>query len=405
MIPLFRRAGAAALAYRDFRFLFLGTVTMNAGMQMQVIVRGYFVYELTASPMLLGLVSTGFAIPLLVGALFGGEVADRLHRKRVIQFTQIIGFAVALSIGISISTETVTWVHLLVASFLTGIIYAFMVPSRTALVPSIVSDKHAGNAFALIAAAMSVTTLLAPAIAGNLYAWIGADGVYYTIAGLQLAAMGCIGLVGAREERTEGSRTPVFRQIGAGLAYIGSQPLIIVLIVTAMATALLSMPFRSLLPIYVVDLFDRGPETLGLLNSVMGTGAIIGAVVIAVRRPRRRGWVLLIGGFLSAAGLLVAAGYATLGVIAGCMVVIGVGDALRRSLALALIMESTAPEFRGRVSSVYTMNFGLMPLGTLPASALTELFGVRIATMALGVTLAGILLFVSVTQARVRRLE
>lgn len=396
---------AAAFAYRDFRLLFVGTITMNAGMQMQVIVRGYFVYDLTSSPLILGLVSTGFALPLLITAPFGGEVADRLPRRRVIQITQLIGFAVAAFVGISITTNTVTWVHLLIASFATGFIYAFMVPSRTALTPVIVSDEHAGNAFAVIAAAMSATTLLAPAIAGNLYAIIGADGVYYTIAVLQLAAMFFMGLIRTPESRRDPGERRAVAQIAAGLRYIGRHRLIVALIVTALSTALLSMPFRSLLPIYVVDLFGRGPETLGLLVSLMGLGAVGGALLVAVWGKRSRGAVLLFGGFVSSAGILVASSFPRLAIVAVCMGCIGLGDALRRALAMALIMETTDPEFRGRVASVYTMNFGLMPLGTLPASAVTELLGVRFATALLGVLLAAILATMTLTQRGLRRLQ
>jgi MFS family permease len=395
----------SALTFRDFRLLWLGTVFMNAGIQMQAIVRGYFVYDLTASPIILGIVSTGFAVPMLFLALFGGQLADRLPRKRIIQISQGISVATAVYIGISISTETITWIHLLCASLVTGVTYAFMVPARTALIPVIVSDVHAGNAFAINAAAMSTTTLLAPAIAGNLYAWIGADGVYYTVAAMQLGAVLCTGMIRQTETRMPATDKTPMQQIGAGLRYIGENRVIVVLIATAMATALLSMPFRSLLPIYVVDVFGQGPKLLGLLVSLSGIGAIAGALYIASWGTRRRGLILLIGGFISATGLVVAASFTTTVIIAICMAVVGFGDAIRRSLAMALIMESTDREYQGRVASVYTMNFGLMPLGTLPASALTEAFGVRFATAVLGVLLLAILSYIITTQKKLRNLQ
>ena len=114
--------------------------------------------------------------------------------------------------------------------------------------------------------------------------------------------------------------------------------------------------------------------------------------------------VLIGGGFLSAIGLLAAATFGTFGVVCFSMIAIGLGDAFRRSLSMALIMEQTDPEFQGRVSSVYTMNFGLMPLGTLPASALTQYFGVRVATSVLGLLLLGIGLWLLITQKRLRDL-
>ncbi len=399
------RARFAALAFRDFRYLWFGVIAMTAGMQMQVIVRGYFVYDLTSSPLILGLVSTGFAVPMLVLALFGGELADRLPKRRIIQLCQGTGSITALVIAVSITTGTVAWPHLFAASIVTGVIFAFMVPSRTALIPQIVCEKNAANAFALNAAAMSTTTLLAPALAGNLYVLIGADGVYYCIAALQAGAVLLTGMVRAPERPPSHPREAVMHEIAAGLRYIRENGIIVLLIVTAMTTALLALPFRSLLPIYIVEVFGRGPEALGLLVTLMGLGAIGGAVIIAGFGTRKRGPTLLVGGFLSAASLLVASARASFVVVGLCMIVLGVGDAFRRSLAMALIMEHTERKYQGRVSSVYTMNFGLMPLGTLPASILTEYLGVRFATATLGALLLGICTYLTVAKKSLRKLE
>ena len=379
---------------------------MTAGMQMQVIVRGYFVYDLTSSPLILGLVSSGFAVPMLIFALFGGELADRFPKRKIIQLTQGTGCAVALLVGISISTGIVTWIHMLASSLITGCIYAFMVPARSAFISVIVPKEYSGNAFALNAAAMSTTTLLAPAIAGNLYGWIGADGVYYTIAGIQLCSVFFTGSIRAKEEayRPRSTTHSIKREIGAGLSYIRSNSLIIVLIVASMSAALLSMPFHSLLPVYVVDVFAGGPKTLGILVTLSGAGAIAGSSFIAMAGKKKRGKILIGGGLLSATGLLAAAAFGSFGVVCFSMIAIGLGDAFRRSLSMALIMEQTDREFQGRVSSVYTMNFGLMPLGTLPASALTQYFGVRFATMVLGVLLLGIGLWLLISQRRLRNL-
>ena len=104
-----------SLRFREFRFLWLGMVFLMMGMQMQMIVRAYLTYELTSSPFILGLVNAGFAIPMLSLALFGGAVADRMERKRVIQIGQCMAVVLALFVGVSIVTDTVTWIHLLCA--------------------------------------------------------------------------------------------------------------------------------------------------------------------------------------------------------------------------------------------------------------------------------------------------
>ncbi len=106
----------SSLSNPDFRFLWFGLLFLMGGMQMQMIARGYLTYELTASPFLLGLVNAGFAIPMLGLALFGGAVADRMERKRVIQLGQAGAGFIALFVAVSISTGVVSWYHLLLAS-------------------------------------------------------------------------------------------------------------------------------------------------------------------------------------------------------------------------------------------------------------------------------------------------
>lgn len=377
-----------------------------AGMQMQGVGRGYLVYDITSSPIILGLVNTGFAVPMLLLTLFGGVVADRFQKKRIIQLCQGFGAFIAVLIGVAITTGVITWVHVFLSSLVNGVVFAFIVPSRTALIPSLVSAENSSNAFAMNAAAMSATTLLAPAIAGNLYNWIGPDGLYYCIGGCQLLAAIFTGQITAKEKPVKKpERNSVLREIKLGFQYIGKDKLIVILIVISAVSTLLSMPFRSLLPIYIVDVFHRGPEILGLLLSIMGIGAIVGSVFVASAGRRKRGLILLLGGFLSGAGLVFAGFFPFMGVVSVSLFFLGVGDAFRRALSMALIMELTEPAYQGRVSSVYAANFGLMPLGVFPASIISEYFGVQTAVISLGILLLGLCIFITARRKDLRRLD
>ena len=395
----------SSLSSRDFRFLWLGVIAMMAGLNMQGVVRGYLTYDLTSSAIRLGLVNTGFAFPMLALALFGGALADRLNKKRIIQVCQGLGSFTAILVGIAISTGTVTWIHLLFSSLINGFIFAFMVPARSALITKLVPGHLVSNAFALNAAAMSSMTLVAPAIGGSLYAFIGPAGVYYVIAALELSALLFTGCIRSNDEKRDHSGERVIRRIHDGLKYIAGTPLLLVLLIMALATALLVMPYRSLLPVLIVDVFDRGPETFGLLLSLMGGGAIVGSLSIASLGRKHRGALLLIGGFMSGWALLLAGLFPTFSVTVVVMLIMGLSDSIRRSLNMALILESTEDEYQGRVSSVYTMNFGLMPLGTLPAGAIADRFGVPTTALVLAVTLLIVCTLVLVMRPALRRMQ
>ena len=391
-----------SLRNRDFLYLWLGTLFMMGGMQMQMVARGYLTYDITASPFLLGVVNAGFALPMLALSLFGGAIADRVERKRVIQLGQGAAGLIALFVMVSIATDTVTWVHLLVASMFQGALFSFLMPARQAIIPGMVGRENLNNAIALSSAAMSVTTLVAPAVAGVLYSVIGPDGIYGIVVLMNVAAVGVTGLIGAESRGPTKPSVPMLRDIADGLVYIRHSHLVLVLLLMGLATALLAMPFRFLMPVFVVDVYGKGPEALGLLVSVMGAGSLVGALFIAGMGRWRRGLVLLAGSFLSGVGLILV-GLIPLYVAAvAIMLVLGLGDAVRRSLMMALIMEQVSDEYRGRVMSVFMMNFGLMPLGVLPAGLVAEFFGGQVAAGMLGFLLLLTTAAVFATQRQLR---
>ena len=393
------------MKFREFRFLWLGMVFLMMGMQMQMIVRGYLTYEITSSPFILGLVNAGFAIPMLTLALFGGAVADRMERKRLIQIGQCMAVVLALFIGVSIVTETVTWIHLFTVSVVQGAQFSFLMPARQALVPQLVGRSNLTNAMSLDAAAMSSTTLIAPAVAGVLYNIIGPEGVYFLIAGCGIVAVIFTSVVNASGGSAKRPSVPMRNDIVEGLKYVVHSPIVLILLAMALATSLLAMPFRMLMPIFVVDIYDRGPESLGLLVTIMGVGSLTGALFIASINRKRRGLLLLAGSFMSAIALLLVAAIPLYYVAAGFMILLGLGDAGRRTLLQSLIMEQADEAYRGRVMSVFMMSFGLMPLGVLPAGAMAEQFGGQTSVAVLGGLLLLTTAAVLVTQRRLRKLD
>ena len=373
------------------------------GMQMQMLARGYLVYDLTGSASLLGFVSAGMAIPMLFLAPFGGAIADRVERKRLIQVGQVIVAFFALIIGAAIFTDRIEWYHLLIVSILQGAVWTFMMPARQAIIPQIVGPERIGNAMALNAAGMSAMTLLAPAVAGGLYALVGPDKVYFIIAAMSFLSVALTTLVPKPTGNATAGRKPaMLRDIGAGLVYIKGNSMVLVLLVMGLATTLLASPFRMLLPVFVVDIYNRGPDSMGLLVAIMGGGSLVGSLAIAALGDWRRGMLLIIGAFVSGIALLLIASFPFYYAAAAIMVLVGLGDAGRRTINMGLIMEVVEDQYRGRVMSVFMMNFGLMPLGVLPAGLIADALGGQIAIAILGALLILVTLPILITQKRLR---
>ena len=400
--PIPWRQTFSSLANRDFRNLWLGMLLMMGAMQMLMLTQSYLIYDMTGSPGLLGLVNSSFALPLLVLALIAGATADRLEGKRIIQIGQGAATLSALAIAVFIATDTVTWVHLLVSSMVLGACMSFLMPARQAIIPQMVGEENLTNAMALNAAGMSATTLLAPALAGTLYAVWGPAVTYFAISALFLGSVLLTGVLPTLTGVARRARSSMTGDIGAGLSYVRRSPLVLVLLFMGLATALFAMPFRLLMPIFIVDIYNRGPEAMGLMVSGMGLGSLAGALFIASLGAWRRGMMLIAGTFVTGIALMLVALLPFYTVALGLMILLGVGDAGRRTLNQALIIEVTDAQFRGRVMSMFMMNFALMPLGALPAGLAAEFLGGQIVVGILAGLLLATALVILFSQKRLR---
>ena len=372
---------------------------------MQMLARSFLVYDLTGSAVLLGVVNAGSAIPMLTLVLFGGVIADRVDRKKIIQVGQFAAAGLSLAVGVAIATDTVTWYHLLAASVLQGGFFAIMGPARQAIVPQLVNKNQLTNAMALNAAGMSVTTLVAPAIGGGVYAFFGADKVYYIISGLGLVAVLLTSFLPTMSGAATKANAAMLSEIKAVFSYIRVTPLVLTLLLMGLLTTILAMPFRFLMPVFVVDIYDLGVDSMGLMIAVMGGGSLVGALFIASLGKKNRGMILILASFASAIALLLVAAVPIYAFAVGVMVLLGMGDAGRRALNQALIMEISEDQYRGRVMSVFMLNFGLMPLATLPVGIIADVWGGQAAIGVLGILLLLTSIVIFATQKRLRNFQ
>ena len=399
-----------SLGVASYRNLWIGFLLQMGAMQMLMLTGGFYVYELTGSESLLGLVVASAAVPAVTLALFGGVVADRMDKKRVIQACQVVSMAVALFVAASITTGTITWIHLLAASAMQGAVMPLMMPARQALTPQLVGMERLTNAIALNAMVMSLTTMAVPVLAGRLIADIGVESVYYVIAGMYLLAVLFTTRLPKVEVPPRGRQTTVLGDIRDGFSYVLDNRVILVLLILSFSTMIFAMPIRFILPIFAKDVFLVEADGLGTLMSAMGLGALGGTLVIAfIGKVSRRGFALAASGILSGLVLLSFAATSHFAPVfttgLAILVVVGVIQAARMTLTSSLMMEYTTQEYRGRVMSIFGLNMGLMPAGVLPVTLVAERHG---APMALGI-MAGILIFVAIViliaSPRLRQLQ
>ena len=395
-----------SLSNRNFLFLWVGMLFLMAGTQMQMLAQSYLVYDITGSASVLGIINLGIAVPMLTIPLFGGVVADRFEKKTIIQVAQIVAGSLALLIGLAIDLEVIAWQHLLISSMVTGGLWAFMMPARQAIIPQLVGPERTTNAMALNAAGISGTTMAAPALAGGVYAFIGPWNVFYLIGALTLAAVVLTTFLPRTGPAGTGAeRTDVLRDIADGIAHVWQRRILFVLLLMGLAATMLAMPFRFILPVFVVDIYRQGPDSMGLLVGLMGMGSMFGSLYVASMGQRYRGMGLIVASMMSGIGLVLVAAIPVYNVAAVIMVVLGIGDSGRQALNQTLIIEKASAEYRGRIMSIFMLNYGLMPLSITPAGYLTDYLGGQTVIGFMGLALIAIMTFVLLTQGRLRRLS
>ena len=383
----------------SFRWFFASMFAGFAAISMQMFVAGWLTFELTNSFAALGLLHLAAGISSLAASLPAGVLADKVrHRKRFIQSGQAGGAVAALVMGLLVASGGLQFWHVVAGASLLSAAHGLTMPARQALTPSVVGMERLTNAMALYTSGQNGAFLLMPALAGWLIGALGpAEGVegaqyvYYVMAALYVGAL--LLLLPVRiGPRAVATREGPIAQLAAGLRYVRRDPVMRPLLTYNASVALFWMTYVALLPGYAKDVLDVGAGSLGVLLSASGLGAVAGSLVVASLPSRQRGQIWLLSVVLIGVAMLAFSLTTIYWVALATAVLIGVGQAGYLALGSVLLQAYVDDDYRGRVLSIYLMQFGLMSLGTLAVSLVANVLG---AQLAVGLS-ASVLLVVTV---------
>ena len=374
------RTTFSSLENHSYRWFWFSSIASYAGMQMQIVVRGWLVYDMTDSALALGLVSFGVGVPLLLFSLFGGAIVDRVDKRNLLITSQALTVILTLTIAILISTDAIALWHLVIASIVSGIILSFNLPSRQAIIPELVEKRQIMNAVALGSGAMNLNRVTAPALAGVLVGVMGIDGVYYLIVACYVVSTVLMFLVPPLGTHAQDPDSTVRGAIGEGLRYVRRSPILLQLLIMAMVPIAFGMPYQMLMPIFAADVLDVGPSGLGYLMGAAGVGALIGSFFVATLSDFRHKGLLLLGSSAFFGVFLVLFANSTYFHLS-LFFLLGVGLASSSYMATnnTLLLLNTEDRIRGRVMSLYMMTIGLYPIAVLPTAAIAESLGAPLA--------------------------
>lgn len=380
----------AALSHRNFRLYWLGQSVSLIGTWIQNVALAWLVLELTGSPLLLGLVGAAQFAPILMFSLLGGVIADRVAKRRLIIGTQSVLMLVAYTLGFLTVTGLVQYWHVLGLAVVVGLANALDIPTRQSFLIELAGREDLMNAIALHSSVFNVARFVGPAAGGLLIAGFSLP-VCFFVNGLSFTAvLASLFLIrtGARLP-ADRALTKVWTEIGEGLGYIRSTPVVLYPIILMAVLSLFAFNFNVLVPVYAREVLHQGAQGFGFLMAAHGLGSLCGAFYLAMvshRGPRAQ---VLFGGAL---GLCLAhLALAFTGFFWLALPVLALGG-LSMMVFAGLVnttVQLTAPDrLRGRVMSVYSLVFlGMMPLGNLLAGAVAHSWGAP-ATFGLGAVLA-----------------
>jgi MFS family permease len=377
-LPTFR-----SLQHRNYRLFFFGQILSLIGTWMQSMALAWLVYQLTYSAVWLGAIGFLNSIPILFFSMFGGSLADRMSKHRLIIITQVLSLfqALLLSVLVFFNIATIEIVALL--SFTLGTINAFDIPARQSFIVDLVGKEYLTNAIALNSATFNAARIVGPAVGGLIVASLGVGWCFFLNAVSFFAVIAGLVRMKIPDQVTKRKTAGVFRSLTDSVEYIRSERSLVALLSLVAVITIFGWSYSVLLPIFADEILNIGAVGLGNLLTAVGIGAFISAVSLASFESKYRPSTFIyagIGIFVLFVSIFALSSDVSLSVIS--LIGVGMGLVMFLATANASIQRRVPDELRGRVMGLYSLIFqGLSPFGSIGIGLLAHGIGVRWAVL------------------------
>jgi MFS family permease len=363
----------------NYTLFFTGQSISQIGTWMQGTGISWVIYTITHSTFMLGLTMFASLFPRFLLSLFGGIVADRYNRYKILLITQIASMIQALLLAIlTLSNHFVVW-ELLTLSAILGMINAFDSPARQPLVHEMINDpEDLPNALALNSSMVNLARIVGPALSGIVLLQFGA-GVCFLLNALSFIAV-IISLLLMKlpvQHNPPAANKKIGSELTEGFTYIKSTPIISTILVLISLVSLLVLPYETLLPVFAKVIFKGDASTFGYIRSFIGIGAIGGTFFLASLKPETDlKKILMMNTTILGIGLISFSLVNYLPLALFFAVIFGFGAMSQTTICLTIIQVHTDANMRGRVMSYLIMAMaGMLPLGSLLVGAISQRIG------------------------------
>lgn len=364
------------LRYRDFRLLWTGLVLNGTASWVYQVTSGWLVYELTGSPLLLGLSSSFSAIPMIVVSLYGGALADRMDRRRLLLITQILTTLLAFVPALLSALGLIHAWHIFALNFLIHTVASFDGPPRQALIPSLVPRSELMRALALTSVIRRGTALIGPVIGGSAISMTGATGSFIVQAFLLVIVVLCTYFLRAPEAQLETRHRSMSRSVLDGLKYIYEDPFMFAMFGIEAMTMSFAM-YVQILPVFARDVLKVGPTGLGFLYAAPGVGAVIAsAAMLTIGDVKKKGRLFMVTALAKPVAAAIFALSTSMPLSLVMLGLVGLLDVAGGTARTTILQLCTAEKMLGRVMSMdLIIHRGLGTLNGIPLGAMASVVG------------------------------
>jgi len=395
----------SALRHRNYRLYWFGMLVAITGWQIQMVAQAWLVYKLTESPFYLGLAGLAQAVPTIALTLFGGVVADRVDRRKLLIFTQAGTGLLMLILATLVATGLVQIWHILLIAFLIGSIWAFDQPARMALVPHLVDREDLMNAVAMGSMIWQGSRIVGPALAGVLLATVGYSVCFYLTSIGFLSMIGVLVLVRVPPIVSTAATQNVLQNLVEGIGFILGSPVFLTLIGLTFFNSAFGFSYVTLMPVFAESILEVGERGGGILMGISGIGAIIGTTAIAsLGNFKHKGWLILGGGTAFGITLLLFSLSRWYYLSLGVLFLSGIVNSFYLTSVNTMLQTLVPDQLRGRVMGIYGLTWSMLPLGGMVAGGVATVAGAPFAVGMGGVLVAAMAVTVALFVPRVRSL-
>ncbi|MBW6472446.1 MAG: MFS transporter [Anaerolineaceae bacterium] len=394
-----------ALKYRNFRLWFSGQMVSLIGTWMQATAQSYLLFELTGSPVMLGIAGFASGIPIWLFSLYSGLISDRFSRRKVILFAQTSMMVLGFILAILTFMDLVQPWHIIVLAFLLGTANAFDAPARQSFVVDMVPKDDLTNAIALNSSVFNLGTIVGPAVAGLIYAWLG-PAWCFTINGISfLGVIAALLMMNVPPRKITALKKSPFSDLKDGLRFAVGHVEIRYLLINLAAVAMFSFSLMTLMPDWANTVLKGDVTTNGLLLSARGAGSLAAALMIANLGSRVvRGKIWTFGGLVMPFAIFLLGSIRILPVSIIMLVVLGWSLMSVVNISNALIQTHVPDHLRGRVMSIYILVFmGSYPIGALLVGWLADMYGSPTTMIICGVVIAIVVGTINLLHPNIRK--